>query len=406
VVGGDDTPWGARPEGRVTSAITLGRRYLRTAWTPIVLSAVIVVTWAIVEYAGSVTFEEDVMRLFFWLMLVLAWQLFSGNSGVMSFGHVAFVAAGAYFSALLTMSPTLKETTFADMPQFLASWIQPAELGLFESMLAAGALAAVLAGIFGIAVARLAGIAAAIATLAILVIMFTFIVQTPSVTGGSDVLVGVPRETTPGNVAISLIVVIFAVYAFKQSRHGMRLRASRENQEAAQSVAVNLRLERYIAFVIAGLICGVAGALYAHYFSGFAAADFYFELTFIVVAMLVVGGMQSVAGAVVGTYFLTIVYLAARRGEVDGALGIEWPSGTANLLLAIALLLALILRPSGITGGREVPWPGALRRKGPVAASAAGTVPEEVKEAIAAGPSAPEAAPRPDAATRASGESL
>jgi branched-chain amino acid transport system permease protein len=390
----------------VSSALAFGKRYLRAAWTPIVLSAVIVLTWALVENGGSVTLEEDVMRLFFWMMLVLAWQLFSGNSGVMSFGHVAFVAAGAYFSALLTMSPTLKETTFADMPQFLASWIQPAELGLFESMLAAGALAALLAAVFGIAVARLAGIAAAIATLAILVIMFTFIVQTPSVTGGSDVLVGVPRETTLGNVAISLVVVIFLVYAFKQSRHGMRLRASRENQEAAQSVAVNLRLERYIAFVIAGVICGVAGALYAHYFSGFAAADFYFELTFIVIAMLVVGGMQSVAGAVVGTYFLSVVYLAARRAEVDGALGIEWPSGTANLLLAIALLLALILRPSGITSGREVPWPGALRRKGPVAASAAGTVPEEVKEAIAAGASAPEAAPRPDAPTRASGESL
>jgi branched-chain amino acid transport system permease protein len=393
----------------VSSAFALGRRYLRAAWTPIVLSAVIVITWAIVENAGSVTLEEDVMRLFLWMMLVLAWQLFSGNSGVMSFGHVAFMAAGAYFSALLTMSPTLKETTFADMPQFLASWIRPAELGLFESMLAAGALAALLAAVFGIAVARLAGIAAAIATLAILVIMFTFIVQTPSVTGGSDVLVGVPRETTPGNVAISLVVIIFAVYAFKQSRHGIRLRASRENQEAAQSVAVNVRLERYIAFVIAGVICGVAGALYAHYFSGFAAADFYFELTFIVVAMLVVGGMQSVAGAVVGTYFLTIIYLTARRAEVDGALGIEWPSGTANLLVAIALLLALILRPSGITGGREVPWPGALwRRKGAVAASAAGTVPEEVKEAITAGPSAPEATTRsrPDAPTPTSGESL
>ena len=382
------------------SALALGRRYVRVVWTPIALSVLIILTWAIIEYAGSVTLEEDVMRLFLWMMLVLAWQLFSGNSGVMSFGHIAFMAAGAYFSALLTMSPILKETTFPDMPRFLASWIQPAELSLFEAMLAAGALAAVLAAIFGIAVARLAGVAAAIATLAILVIMNTFILQTPSVTGGSDVLVGVPRETTPGSAAIALVVMIFAVYAFKQSRHGLRLRASRENQEAAQSVAVNLRLERYIAFVVAGLICGVAGALYAHYFTGFAPPDFYFELTFIVVAMLVVGGMQSVAGAVVGTYFLAFVYLAARRGEVDGVFGVEPPSGTANLLVAVALLLALILRPRGITGGREVPWPGALRRKGPVAASAAGTVPDEVKEAIAAGPS------RHDAATPASGERL
>lgn len=381
----------------MTSAVALGTHYLRIIWTPLVLSAVIVITWAIVEYAGSVTLEEDAMRLFLWMMLVLAWQLFSGNSGVMSFGHIAFMAAGAYFGALLTMSPTLKETSFADMPRFLASWIHPAELGLFEAMLAAGALAAVLAAIFGIAVARLAGVAAAIATLAILVIMNTFIVQTPTVTGGSDVLVGVPREATPGVVAITLVVIIFAVYAFKQSRHGLRLRASRENVDAAQSVAVNVQLERYIAFVLAGLICGVAGALYAHYFTGFAPPDFYFSLTFIVVAMVVVGGMHSVAGAVVGTYFLTIVYLTARRGEVDGVFGIETPSGTANLLVAVALLLALILRPAGITAGREVPWPGAVRRKGAVAAAAAGTVPPEVKEALAAGAAQPKAGPAPAA---------
>ena len=362
------------------------RRYVRLVWTPLALSVLIFLTWALVEYVGSVTLEEDVMRLFLWMMLVLAWQLYSGNSGVMSFGHVAFMAAGAYFASLLTMSPSLKETAFEDMPQFLASWIKPAELGLFEATLAAGALAAVLAALFGIAVARLAGVAAAIATLAILVIMNTFIIQTPSVTGGSDVLVGVPREATPGIVAVTLVIIIFAVYAYKQSRHGLRLRASRENEDAARSVAVNLRAERYIAFVIAGLICGIAGSLYAHYFTGFAATDFYFELTFIVVAMLVVGGMHSVAGAVIGSYFLTIVYLTARRGEVDGIFGLETPSGTANLLVAVALLLALVVRPSGITAGREVPWPAALRRKGPVAAAAAGTVAEEVKEAITAGP--------------------
>jgi branched-chain amino acid transport system permease protein len=377
----------------MSSSLALGTRYLRVIWTPLVLSTVIAITWAVVEYASSVTLEEDAMRLFLWMMLVLAWQLFSGNSGVMSFGHIAFMAAGAYFGALLTMSPTLKETSFADMPNFLASWIHPAQLGLLEATAAAGGLAAVLAAIFGIPVARLAGVAAAIATLAILVIMNTFIVQTPSLTGGSDVLVGVPREATPGVVAIALMVTIFAVYAFKQSRHGLRLRASRENEEAAQSVAVNVALERYIAFVIAGLISGIAGALYAHYFTGFAPPDFYFGLTFIVIAMLVVGGMHSVAGAVVGTYFLTVVYLTARRGEVDGVFGVETPSGTANLLVAVALLLALIVRPAGITAGREVPWPGALRRGGAVAASAAGTVPQEVKDALAAGSVRSEAGP-------------
>lgn len=344
-------------------AAAAASRYLRAGWTPLVLSGVIVLTWILVQAWGSITLEEDAMRLLLWMMLVLGLQIFSGNSGVMSFGQIAFMAVGAYFGALLTMSPTLKETTFADMPRFLASWIHPAELGLFEATLAAGLLAAVLAAIFGVAVARLAGVAAAIATLAVLVIINTFIIQTPSITGGSDVLVGVPRETTMSVAVLALIVIITGAYAFKQSRSGLRLRASRENEDAARSVAVNVRRERYIAFVLSGFVFGAAGALYAHYFTGFAPPDFYFGLTFIVVAMLVVGGMNSVTGAVVGTYFLTVIYLLARRGETGNLFGLEAPSGTANLLMAIALLLALILRPSGITGGREVPWPGTWRRR-------------------------------------------
>jgi branched-chain amino acid transport system permease protein len=347
----------------VSSVGALAMRYLRAWWTPLVLSGVILLTWVVVQGVGGVVLEEDVMRLLLWMMVVLGLQIFSGNSGVMSFGQIAFMGAGAYFAALLTMPPSLKERRFGDMPEFLASWIHPAELGLFEAVLAAAALAAILAMLFGVAIARLSGVAAAIATLAILVIVNTFIVQTPTVTGGSDVMVGVPRETTMGIAALALVVIIFGAYAFKRSRHGLRLQASRENEGAAMSVAVNVRKERYIAFVLSALVCGAGGAFYAHFFTGFAPPDFYFGLTFITIAMLVVGGMNSVTGAVVGTYFLTTVYLVARRGEVDGILGLDPPSGTANLLMAVALLLALILRPSGITGGKEVPWPGTWRRR-------------------------------------------
>lgn len=341
------------------------RRYLRSWWPPIVLSAVVLLTWLVVEFFGSVTLEEDAMRVLLWMMLVLGLQIFSGNSGIMSFGHVGFMAAGAYFAALLVMSPTLKEVNFKDMPGFLASWIHPAELGLLPSALAAGLLAAVLAAIFGVAIARLSGVAAAIATLAVLVIVNTFILQTPSITGGSDVVVGVTRSTTIAIASLAVVVLIVVAYAFKQSRHGLRLRASRENEEAARSVAVNVRRERYIAFVLSAAVFGVAGALYAQYFTGFAPADFYFALTFLVVAMLVVGGMHSVTGAVVGTYFLAVIYLLARRGEAGGVFGIELPSSTANLLMAIALLLALILRQNGLTGGKEVPLPAFLRPSRP-----------------------------------------
>ena len=74
--------------------------------------------------------------------------------------------------------------------------------------------------------------------------------------------------------------------------------------------------------------------------------------------MLVVGGMASVTGAVVGCYFFTVVYELFRRWEVNGLAGVKPPSGTANLVLALVLLVTLVLRPKGLTGGREIPWPG------------------------------------------------
>ena len=77
--------------------------------------------------------------------------------------------------------------------------------------------------------------------------------------------------------------------------------------------------------------------------------------------MLVVGGMGSVTGAVVGTSFLTVIYVFFQRFEVNGIGGATVPSGTADVVMALALLVALILRPKGLTAGREIPWPGDWR---------------------------------------------
>src|SRR5262249_35123409 len=113
--------------------------------------------------------------------------------------------------------------------------------------------------------------------------------------------------------------------------------------------------------MLSGFVVGVGGALYGHYFVTFSPFDFYFDITFLTIAMLVVGGMRSVTGAVLGTYFLTIINEAFRRWEVNGLGGVTPPSGTANLVLAFVLLVTLILRPRGITGGKEVPWPSEWR---------------------------------------------
>jgi len=346
----------------VTSASARVEGLLRTIWTPLVLSASMVLVWLVItQIVDQVFYSDEAEKYFLRLLIVLALQMFSGNSGILSFGQVAFVAVGAYTSALLTIPTAIKQFTFLSMPHLLKDWVFPAQFSPLEGTLAGGVAALVVAMVFGIPIVRLIGVAAGIATLALLVAMNVFIQQTSSITRGTSTQIGVPQSTTLRATLLWVILAIIVAYFFKQSRNGLRLRASRENDRASRSVGVHVARERYLAFALSGFVCGIVGALYGHYFITFSYLDFYFDLTFLTIAMLVVGGMASVSGAVVGTSFLTVIYVFFQRFEVNGIGGATVPSGTADVVMALALLVALILRPKGLTAGREIPWPGDWR---------------------------------------------
>ena len=349
---------------RATSIETSARRL----WPPFALASLLVVTWWLVDGYGGEIYQAYAIRMFLNLMIVLALQMFSGNSGVISFGHATFVAMGAYFSALLTIPPDQKTFQFLTMPHWLSSWIFPAHLTALEGLLAGAGFATVIAALLAPPVVRLAGVQAGIATLAILVMDNVFNNQTTSITRGTSTLIGVPQTTTFLSLLVWALIFVGIAYVFKQSRFGLRVRATRENVRAARSVGVHVARERAIAWVLSGFVAGAAGALYGHWFVTFSPGDFYFntngiDLVIIPIAMLVMGGMRSVTGAVVGCYFVTIVYTFFNRWEVDGFNGTVGtaPSGTANLVLAGVFLVVLILRPAGLSRGREVPWPTEWR---------------------------------------------
>ena len=340
------------------SVESLGRRI----WPPFFLAMLLVVTWAFVDSFGGVVYKDTAVKMFIVLVVVLGLQIFSGNSGVLSFGHVAFMAVGAYSSALLTIPTAVKKFTYLSMPHFLKFWVFPAQLNALEGTLAAGGFALLLALLTAAPIVRLAGVAAGIATLAILVIIHEFDYQTSAVTRGTSTQIGVPTTTTFQSALIWALIVLAIAFVFQQSRFGLRLRASRENERAAKSVGVRVSLERAIAWTLSGFVVGIAGALYGHYFGGtFGPDDFFFNngfnIVLLTIAMLVVGGMTSVTGAVVGCYFVTIIFEAVRRWEINGLAGVTPPAGTSNLVLAFVLLVTLVVRPGGITRGKEVPWP-------------------------------------------------
>ena len=140
------------------------------------------------------------------------------------------------------------------------------------------------------------------------------------------------------------------------------LRASRDDDVAAKASGVRTVRERLIAFVLSAAIVGAGGGLYAEFLGSMTVDEFYLEMTFVTLAMLVVGGIGSLSGAVVGVVVVTFVVEFLRTLEHGISVGpttFALPSGSQEIGLGVVMALILILRPTGLTGGREfLEWHG------------------------------------------------
>ena len=336
------------------------------------------------ELSGSRVFVRVVLALFVNLILVVGLQTFMGNAGLSSFGHVAFMGIGAYCSIWFSLTPQQKNLTLPDMPE--EWWLHQATLPFPLALLAGGLLALLIGGLVGVVLVRLRGASFTIATFALLLIVHTVALQTEAVTRGSRTVIGIqpltllaPEGTVgewisqiPGSVVFWAILVVIAALAFKESAPGLKLRAAREDEEAAASLGVNAPLVRWYGWALSVFIAGLSGGLYAHFITSFSPSAFYLEQTFLVVAMLVIGGARSVSGAVVGAIAVALVsevlrntenLLNTQRTDATG-LGQYVPFqlvGFTEIVLALAMIAILIWRPAGITGGREISF-GHWRR--------------------------------------------
>jgi branched-chain amino acid transport system permease protein len=331
----------------------LGRSsFLRSA---LLLCVPLVLLALLVSAAGSPVLERTVLTGLLNLVIVVALVVFCGNSGILSFGHVSFVLLGAYTSGLLTMPLALKLSLFEGPPGFL-TWVYEGQWGLVPGLAAAALLCAVVGAVVAVPIARLTGVQAGAATLALFVIVQNVITETESVTRGTSTLIGVPPLTTLTVATVAALGTILVALAYRASPWGMRLRAAREDANAARAAGVHVERERRIAFVLSAAIAGLAGGLYASFLGSFSPTAFALPLTFLTIAMLVVGGMGSVSGAVAGVAFVTAVSELLRRVEVDGLGPIPGGKvpGLTEIVISLIIIATLVLRPQGIVGEREL----------------------------------------------------
>jgi branched-chain amino acid transport system permease protein len=210
----------------------------------------------------------------------------------------------------------------------------------------------------GLPLMRLSGLAAGIATFAVLEITHNLLREWTSIGPGATTLSLVPESTGALEATLGASLVIVVAFGYQRSRFGRMLRASREDPAAAQAVGISVHRQRLWAFTLSGALCGFAGGLYVHMLGSITTEQVYLDLTFLTLAMLVVGGATSLFGAVVGA--LAISGLDAFLGEaeqgIDVGFAIDAPAGTRLVVVSALMALVLILRPSGLTGGREFGW--------------------------------------------------
>ncbi len=259
-------------------------------------------------------------------LFATAFNLLMGFGGMVSFGHAAYFALGAYGSALL---------------------VKKAGLSMLLALPAAPLLGGLGALIFGIFIVRLTATYFAMLSLAFGQIVFTVIFKWKSLTGGDDGLLGLwPPDWLKSPTAyyyFTLVVVAVGILALRRivdSPFGSALKAVRENPRRARYIGINVRRHQLLAFVISGIFSGLSGGLFAFY-NGSVFPDFaFFTKSFEPLVVALLGGVGSFFGPVAGAFsFKLLEWLISRQWPV------YWPLVLGSVVIAVILLL-----PRGFVG--------------------------------------------------------
>jgi len=334
--------------------LTLGR-FSSSLATPVLLVIGLAVMAGAANLVGG-SVDTVATETLIYIVIVVGLQVFIGNTGIVSFGHIAFMLVAAYATTWQTCCAGLKNLYMPGLPPLLLDSSVPLLPAAFFSCM----LAAAFAFIVGLPLMRLSGIAAGIALFGVLATVKSIYQNWNSWTAGTSSVIGLPLYV---NTAVALAAAafgIFLAFLFQRSRYGVMLRAAREDETAARSIGIDILRLRIAANVVSASLVGLGGVLYVHYLGMVSVDIFWLDMTFVTLAMLVVGGTRSLSGAVVGVVVVRVVTELLRRAE-DGVhfdgVSFALPAGSQAVALAIVLLAILIFRPDGLLGDYELTWP-------------------------------------------------
>ncbi len=302
----------------------------------------VIAIWALMPWFSSRSTVDLLVFTALYAIAGLGVSFLLGQCGIVSLAQSVFYGIGAYATAYGCLT---------------LGWPQP--VAMIAGMVISGGIAALL----GVPILRLSGFFLALATLALAIIGHTLFVEWEWITGGTLGIGGIPHInflgwelTTPQRFYYfvwPVAGVIFALhYALLRSRHGYAMRAMRDAPNAALALGVPTATLKVQVFVLSAVLGSFAGSLFAHYVS-FVSVDSFGvpqAINFLLIAVL--GGAQTIAGTILGSFFVTVVPSSLSRfGDIHA------------LLFALLLVLTVIFLPGGFGGLLKDRWQRFLAKR-------------------------------------------
>jgi branched-chain amino acid transport system permease protein len=326
--------------------------WLHTATVGLILSALY-----LFDQYGSDYHIRILNNMAIFITLAVSYNLINGFCGVLHLGPNAFIAIGAYASALLTMTPAEKQLNFIIQPLM---WpLSVVQVPFLMSLLAAGILAAIFAFLISFPVFRVRGDYLAIVTLGFGEVVRVLCNALQSVTNGPLGLKGLAPHTNlwwTWGVAIGTVILVARLI---NSSWGRAMKAIREDETAARAMGIDPFRHLLLAFLVSAFFSGLAGGLLAHLITTISPTLFTFFFTFNLLIMIVVGGLGSTTGAVIGAALFAWGGEALRFVERPMDLGfftIPGIPGMRMVVFSLILMIVIIFARRGIFGRNEWNW--------------------------------------------------
>lgn len=315
-----------------------------------------------VQNSYTVTIIE---RSCIYAVAAVSMNMMIGFTGQFSLGTAGFMCLGAYITGILTMPIEVRDQVY--YLYGMASWLHDIRLGLVPALIVSGIIGAILAFLVGWPVLRLKSDYLAIATLG-----FSEIVRAilgwdglGSITNASYGISNIPAFKNIFEVVIICAICIALMVLMLRSSYGRAFKAIRDNDIAAEAMGINLFCTKQLSFVVSSFFAAVAGGLLAVFLRSSATSTFQVSLTYNILLMVVLGGIGSITGSIIGSFLVTGGQEWLRFLDQTYMIGsFQVPllrTGFRMVVFSILLMVVVLFWNRGIMGSNEFSWDGLIK---------------------------------------------